>query len=88
MIAPLIFGYVLLGILASCALFDLAFDPCPGPPGAEPALRFLLAVFWPLALVSGILYLLWLLSRSVAGGFAVLWRHYRGVRLPKMKVEK
>jgi hypothetical protein len=40
-------------------------------------------MFWPLALVAGIAYGLFVVARSVGAGFAALWRRARAERIPR-----
>lgn len=54
-----------------------------GPPGAAPALRFMFGLFWPIVVVAGAALLAYASVRSVVVGFAALWRHYRGERVPR-----
>lgn len=98
----LIVCYLLIGCtMGGAALSELRRPPEPflGPRGAEPAVAFLIGLFWPAFIAVGfgwLLYcvvvgsgrLLWCAIRAVAVSFAVLWRATVGSAIGVWRVER
>jgi hypothetical protein len=83
MIGPLLFLYAMVGVVTAAMSFAVLDDHPIGPPGSEPAIRFVIGLLWPLAIVGAVLFGLLALGGSVVMGFVVLWRAWRPTRLPK-----
>lgn len=78
-----LFGYAMIGFVVSAMSFLWTENKPIGPPGSEPAIAFLIGALWPLSVVFGVAWGAWLLVVQVAGGFAVLWRHWRPAKPPR-----
>lgn len=82
MTAAIIFAYAMMGcIIGTVPLFiDLA-SWCPAD--GRPALAFTFGLLWPLTVVTGVVYALWLAGRALGRSFTVLWRAWRPVHVPR-----
>jgi hypothetical protein len=76
-----VFAYAMAGAVVAVACFALE-DAVPG--GTLPAIQFGAGLLWPLVLLVGACVLLVRAARCIAGGYAVLWRHWRESRPPRI----
>ena len=83
-IAFVVFAYAAIGFVVSIMSQDMVLDHAHWcPEDDKPALAFTFGVLWPLSLIAGVGYALWLAGRALGRSFAVLWRAWRPVRMPR-----
>lgn len=68
-----------VGMLSQLVLDDAYWCPEDG----KPALAVTFGALWPLSLIVGVVYALWLAGRALGRSFAALWRAWRPVQVPR-----
>ncbi len=84
MIALLAAGYPGGGLIVGLMSLIIVLDDTKWcPEGGKPALAFTFGAIWPLSVIVGVCYALWLAGRALKRSFGALWRAWRPVTVPR-----